>query len=154
MYFPKPGKSTYSSPRYFRPISLSSFLLKTLENLVDRDIRDRVLSTMPLHGAQHAYMAGKSIETVLNQLVYRLEGVLKQKELEWEECSWTLRGYLVKYPLSGHDGSNSRTRGGLHHSSMGRYIFGWENGRFKLFSESKGSRRVPTRGPFLTSTAP
>lgn len=99
MYFPKTGKSTYSHPRYFRPISLSSFLLKTLENLVDRDIRDRVLSTMPLHGAQNAYMAGKSIETVLNQLVYRLEGVLKQKELEWEECSWTLRGYLVIPPF-------------------------------------------------------
>lgn len=85
VYFPKPGKSTYSSPRYFRPISLSSCLLKTLESLVDR-----VLSTMPLHGAQHAYVVGKSIEIVLNQQVYRLEGVLKQKELEWEECSWTL----------------------------------------------------------------
>jgi len=43
----------------FRPISLMSFLLKTLKRLVDRFIRDDTLIKYPLNENQHAYMAGK-----------------------------------------------------------------------------------------------
>lgn len=35
IFIPKPGKATYSDPKSFRPISLMSFVLKTLEKLVD-----------------------------------------------------------------------------------------------------------------------
>lgn len=52
VYLPNPGNGTYSSPKYFRPISQSSFLLKPLQRLVDRDIKDGTLSLMLLHGAQ------------------------------------------------------------------------------------------------------
>lgn len=81
VYLSKPDKGTYSRPKDFRLISLSSFLLKVLGRLVDRDIRNRSLSVMPLHGAN---MASKSIETILYQLIYRLDGVLKQKNWQWE----------------------------------------------------------------------
>lgn len=37
-FIPKPGKESYDDPKTYRPISLMSFILKTLEKL-DRRIR-------------------------------------------------------------------------------------------------------------------
>jgi len=81
VFIPKPGRSTYSGPRDYRPISLTSFLLKTIERLVDRYLRDEALAIVPLHPDQHAYQAGKSVETALHQLVVRVEKVLDQQEI-------------------------------------------------------------------------
>jgi len=74
-----PGRNTYSGPRDYRPISLTSFLLKTMERLVDRYLRDEALAIVPLHPNQHAYQAGKSVETALHWLVVRAEKALDQK---------------------------------------------------------------------------
>jgi hypothetical protein len=60
LFIPKPGRNTYCGPRDYRPISLTSFLLKTMERLVDRYLRDEALAIVPLHPNQHAYQAGKS----------------------------------------------------------------------------------------------
>jgi hypothetical protein len=79
VFIPKPGKASYGGPKDYRPISLISFLLKTMERLVDRFIRDEMAGTSPLHPNQHAYQAGKSTETALHQLV-RVEKMLDQKE--------------------------------------------------------------------------
>jgi len=81
VFIPKPGRSYYYGPRDFRPISLTSFLLKTMERLVDRFLRDEILVLRPLHPNQHAYQAGKSVETALHQLVVRTEKVLDQQEI-------------------------------------------------------------------------
>ena len=80
VFIPKPGRSAYCGPRDFRPISLTSFLLKTMERLVDR-LRDEILALQPLHPNQHAYQAGKSVETALRQLVVRVEKALDQQEI-------------------------------------------------------------------------
>lgn len=40
VFIPQQGKSDYTSPKSFRPISLASFLLKTLERLADRFVRN------------------------------------------------------------------------------------------------------------------
>jgi hypothetical protein len=53
-------------------------LLKT-ERLVDRHLRDEVLALKPLHPNQHAYQAGKSVETALHQLVVRIKKALDQQ---------------------------------------------------------------------------
>jgi hypothetical protein len=76
VFIPKPGRNTYSGPRDYRPISLTSFLLKTMERLVDRYLRDEALATAPLHSNQHAYQAGKSVETALHQLIVQVEKAL------------------------------------------------------------------------------
>jgi hypothetical protein len=55
----------------FRPISLTSFLLKTIERLVDLHIKEGLLK---------AYLKGKSTETTLHDLVYKIGGSLAQKE--------------------------------------------------------------------------
>jgi len=80
VFIPKPGRNSYSGPRDYRPISLTSFLLKTLERLVDRHLRDVALALVPLHPNQHAYQAGKSVEMAIHQLVVQVEKVLDQQE--------------------------------------------------------------------------
>ena len=67
-------------PGDFRPISLTSFLTKIMERMVDGFLRDEILAYMSLHPNQHAYQAGKSVETVLYRLVVQVEKVLDQQE--------------------------------------------------------------------------
>lgn len=81
VFIPKPGKSDYSDAKSFRPISLTSFLLKTLERLCDRFIRDGALIKTPLHRNQHAYSSGKSTESTLHMVVHRVEEALMNKQL-------------------------------------------------------------------------
>jgi len=81
VFIPKPGRNSYCGPKDFRPISLTSFLLKTLDRLVDRFLGDEILVSKPLHPKQHAYQAGKSVETALHQLVVRVEKALDQQEI-------------------------------------------------------------------------
>jgi hypothetical protein len=82
VFIPKPGRNTYSGPWDYRSISLTSFLLKTMERLVDRYLRDEALAIVPLHPNQHAYQAGKSVEMALHQLVVWVEKALDQQEID------------------------------------------------------------------------
>jgi len=81
VFIPKPSRNTCSRSRDYRPISLTLFLLKTVERLVDRYLRDKALAIVPLHPNQHAYQAGKLVETALHQLVVHVEKVLDQQEI-------------------------------------------------------------------------
>jgi len=79
----KPGKMEYTIAKSYRPISLTSFLLKGLEKLVDRYLRSGPLVYVPIHPRQHAFQAdqaGKSTESALHQLVGRIEKVFDAKE--------------------------------------------------------------------------
>lgn len=80
VFLPKPGKETYNTPKAFRPISLMSFILKTLERLCDRYIRDTCLKRTPLHNLQHAYMAGRSVESALHCVLTKIEKSMESKE--------------------------------------------------------------------------
>ena len=80
MFIPKPGRNTYSRPRDYRPISLTSFLVKTMERLVDRYLQDKALSFVPLHPNQHAYQAGKTVEMALHQLIGWVEKALDHQK--------------------------------------------------------------------------
>lgn len=56
VFLPTAGRQSYTLAKsLFRPISHTSFLLKTLERLVDRYLRDGVFKNFPLHLQQHAY---------------------------------------------------------------------------------------------------
>lgn len=81
VFIPKPGKTTHTEAKDFRPISLTSFLLKTIERLLDFYIRSEVLRAFPLHANQHAYQLGKSTDTALHQLTEKIESSLKNGEV-------------------------------------------------------------------------
>jgi hypothetical protein len=81
VFISKPSRNSYSGPRDYRPNSLTSFLLKTMERLVDRYLRDEALALVPLHPNQHAYQAEKSVETAFHQLIVWVEKALDQREM-------------------------------------------------------------------------
>jgi hypothetical protein len=65
---PKPGKDDYTNPNSFRPISLTSFMFKTLERLVLWRLEDTALKNNPMHKNQHAFRRGHSTEIPLSEL--------------------------------------------------------------------------------------
>ena len=79
-FIPKGGRPSYDEARSFRPISLSSFLLKTLERIIDHYIRDTCLTQHPLHATQHAYQTGKSTTTLLHNVVQNIEKAFLLKQ--------------------------------------------------------------------------
>jgi hypothetical protein len=58
-----------------------SFLLKRMEEVVDRHIRNGVLKNCPLNWNQHAYQIGKSTETALHNVVTRTESATGYKSI-------------------------------------------------------------------------
>lgn len=78
----KGGRASQSNAKDYRPISLSSFILKMLERLVDQHIRKRGLAGKPLHRKQHACQPGKSIESALHKLVSKIDDTLDQKHVD------------------------------------------------------------------------
>jgi hypothetical protein len=81
MFIPKPRKLHYTKAKAYRPINLLSFLLTTMEKLVDRHITDSALKEYPLHQNQHAYQTGKSTETTLHNVVTRTENATAHKDI-------------------------------------------------------------------------
>lgn len=77
IFIPKPGRATHCEAKDFRPISLTSFLLKAVERLMDFYIRSEVLKRFPLHVNQHAYQMGKSTDTALHQMTQKIESMLR-----------------------------------------------------------------------------
>jgi hypothetical protein len=80
-FIPKSGKLDYTEAKAYRPISPSSFLLKSMEKLVERHIRDDSLMEYPLHQNQHAYQTGKSTETALHNVVTRIEYAIEHRDM-------------------------------------------------------------------------
>lgn len=70
-FIPKPGKLCYDEANSYRPISLMSFILKVLEKLIDKYIREDVLIENQLNKSQHAYQKGKSTESALHAFISR-----------------------------------------------------------------------------------
>lgn len=66
----------YTNPKSFRPISLTSFFIKTLERLVDPHVREGFLLSRSLHLRQFSCQAGKSTGTVLHHVIPRVEAEL------------------------------------------------------------------------------
>lgn len=79
-FIPKAGKKDIMQAKSYRPISLASFLLKTMEKAVDNYIRMELLETSPLHPQQHAYRAGRSTDTALYELTSTIRETLDCKE--------------------------------------------------------------------------
>ena len=70
-FIPKMGKDDYSKAKAYRPITLSNFILKGLERLVQWFILEHVLPR-PL-GRQHAYTKGRSCDSALSTFVNDVE---------------------------------------------------------------------------------
>jgi hypothetical protein len=56
-------------------------MLKTMEKLVDRHIRDEILGLHPLHQYQFAYQPGNSTETTLHHVIIHVEEAVGNREV-------------------------------------------------------------------------
>jgi len=70
IFIPKAGKTEYTSPKSYRPITLSSFLLKTLERLIQWQLTETIAG--PLE-AQYAYTKGLSTDDALSEAIDIIE---------------------------------------------------------------------------------
>jgi ribonuclease HI len=79
IFIPKVGKDDYAEARSFRPISLSSFLLKALERVWLWRLNETTLKDNPLSDTQHAFRKGYSTDSALSNMVEHLEsGVMNE----------------------------------------------------------------------------
>jgi len=72
IFIPKPGKITYKKPKSWRPISLSNYLVKTLEKLCVWRM-DEALLDNPIHTRQHGFRSDRNTETALSSAVNYIE---------------------------------------------------------------------------------
>lgn len=79
VFIPKAVRPFSIQPRSYRPIRLSSFLLETMEKMIDRQIRDVYLERDPMSIAQYAYQTGWSTTIALHCLVTKIEGAHQQE---------------------------------------------------------------------------
>lgn len=77
VFIPKPGKDSYVSPKDYRPICLSNYLLKALERLAVWRV-DQALVDHPLHAKQHGFLPGRSTESAISNTVNYAERALFQ----------------------------------------------------------------------------
>ena len=68
MFIPKAGRALLGTLKDFRPIRLTPFILKLIEILVNRYIREVPLVENPLRREQHAHQEWKSAETALAEV--------------------------------------------------------------------------------------
>ena len=80
-FLPKPGKPDYGQAKAYRPICLTSFILKAMEKILDKYIRKIVQENQALHPNQYAYRPGRSTEAALHQVVSKVEESLELKEI-------------------------------------------------------------------------
>lgn len=79
VFIPKAGKVNHSTAKDHRPISLSSFILKTLERILDEYIRGLFRPDI-ISPSQHAYVKGKSVDTALHEVVGTIESSLQYNQ--------------------------------------------------------------------------
>ena len=79
VFIPKSGKIQHFKPKDFRPISFSSFMLKTLERILNETIRNK-FKFVDISENQHPYIKGKSVDSALHSVVYHIEKSLSVKE--------------------------------------------------------------------------
>jgi ribonuclease HI len=79
VFIPKLGKDDYGLAKSFRPITLSNFVLKGLERIVQWFLNENFLQTPLLN--QHAYTAGYSTDTALSEVVDVVERGIYQDNL-------------------------------------------------------------------------
>lgn len=79
IFIPKAGKIQHTTPKDFRPISLTSFLLKTFERVIETFVREN-LEEVLVAKSQHAYKKGRSTDSALHSVVTIVERSLESKE--------------------------------------------------------------------------
>ena len=111
IWIPKPGKVDYKIPKAWRPISLSNYLIKTLEKLITWETA-RVIKQNPIHEKQHGFRSDRSTETAISANVdYIEQHILMGKSvlgvfLDIQAAFDTIKPELIRSKLIEHGGDS------------------------------------------------
>ena len=75
-FIPKPGKTDYTDPKAYRPLSLTSFLHKGVERMIHWNILDTAERENPTHQNLFSYREGRSTEDALHRVVNKIESCI------------------------------------------------------------------------------
>ena len=81
VFIPKPLKDYYGEAGSFRPISLTQFLFKSMERIIEWLLREHADKIGQISDFQHAYSGSKGTDTALSALVNLIESVILRKQL-------------------------------------------------------------------------
>ena len=81
VFIPKPLKDYYGEAGSFRPISLTQFLFKTMERVIEWSLREHAENIGQISDLQHAYSGTKGTDTALSTLVNLIESAILRKQL-------------------------------------------------------------------------
>jgi len=96
VFIPKAGKKDFSDPKSLRPISLTSFLLKTLEKLVDASLRSTLFVEHPLQRTQHLKSLIEAHKEVALCAFLDIQGAFDNTSHEAVNASLARRGLDAK----------------------------------------------------------
>ena len=80
VFIPKPLKIDYGDVGYFRPISLTQFVFKTMEIIVEWSLREHADNFGTISPMQHAYSGSKGTNKALSTLVNMIESSILRGE--------------------------------------------------------------------------
>ena len=109
IFIPKPGKSAYNQAKAYRPISLSNYLLKTLERLAGWKMKIAIKDN-PVHSRQHGFRTDRSTETAISDAANYIEkNILKRKFcigvlLDIQAAFDSIKPHKIKAALLKHGG--------------------------------------------------
>lgn len=88
------------TPKSYRPISLMTFLLKTLEMMIDIYIRDEVLKGIPLNKRQYAHQPGESTDLSLDDLNRLLIKSIEDIHIIHNQCTHKKGSPIAGVPVN------------------------------------------------------
>ena len=80
VFITKPQQADYGEAGSFRHISLTQFLFKTMERVVEWSLREHADNFGKISEMQHAYSGTKGTDTALSTLVNMIESSILRKE--------------------------------------------------------------------------
>jgi retron-type reverse transcriptase len=80
IFLDKPGKKDKSHKRAYRPITLSSFIIKIFERLFLWDLEQEHFQEKPIHEKQHGYRIGRGCDSALAETLDCIESGYHRQE--------------------------------------------------------------------------
>ena len=81
VFIPKPQKDDYRDAGSFRPISLTKFLFKFMEHVIEWLLREHANKFGKNSDMQHAYSGTRGTDTALSTIVNIIESSILRKQL-------------------------------------------------------------------------
>jgi len=142
IYIPKPGKDDYTKAKSFRPISLTNYLVKTLEKLCVWKM-DEALVEFPIHDNQQGFRQARSTEVALSHTINHIEKAFADNQhclglfLDIQAAFDSINPQHIKNSLLKH-GSPEDLAGWYYNYLVHRNLFTTDNKTTIEISASQG----------------